>query len=345
MEIKDIEVYFAETTEEEVAKILREMRLGDIISVLSPDSKVKLPGDLRMNLQQLLIIIADLFHTSLPILEKELEDNLASTNLEITLSRLFRERALFRFFQVVHKRVKVMVGSVVENIPEYMTKKNPNTGTPFQRQEEFIGWFCEVAHVSRSLVFQRMSTISKTLSLGFTLEEAYEIITSKPYAIRQVLNMVGDWSGGELTGIHPEIARRLAQKMLPTEAESIGNLIDKMLPVDNDEASSEVLAAIKPAIAKLLQEVADHDRVGEAIDFVRFDVLDKPEILYSWDENMDALIVEKIVKQIDPRGTEYVASVERIPFRPDVPFLDDDIRADIIRRLPIKNRHTLDIDR
>jgi hypothetical protein len=238
-----------------------------------------------------------------------------------------------------------MVGSVVENIPEYMTKKNPNTGTPFQRQEEFIGWFCEVAHVSRSLVFQRMSTISKTLSLGFTLEEAYEIITSKPYAIRQVLNMVGDWSGGELTGIHPEIARRLAQKMLPTEAESIGNLIDKMLPVDNDEASSEVLAAIKPAIAKLLQEVADHDRVGEAIDFVRFDVLDKPEILYSWDENMDALIVEKIVKQIDPRGTEYVASVERIPFRPDVPFLDDDIRADIIRRLPIKNRHTLDIDR
>jgi hypothetical protein len=101
-----------------------------------------------MNLQQLLIIIADLFHTSLPILEKELEDNLASTNLEITLSRLFRERALFRFFQVVHKRVKVMVGSVVENIPEYMTKKNPNTGTPFQRQEEFIGWFCEVAHVS-----------------------------------------------------------------------------------------------------------------------------------------------------------------------------------------------------
>jgi hypothetical protein len=71
-------------------------------------------------------------------------------------------------------------------------------------------WFCKSARVSRSIVFQRIASIEKLTGIGFSLDDAYQIILTKPYAIRETLNEVGEWSHGELTAVAPDVAVRLA---------------------------------------------------------------------------------------------------------------------------------------
>ena len=73
------------------------------------------------------------------------------------------------------------------------------------------------------------------------------------------------------------------------------------------------------------------------MDYVRYDVLARPEITYSWKD--EALILHIVRKAITEEGTEVVINVEDIPFVPDYPGeIDEEIVDDLLNRLPIKNR-------
>ena len=76
------------------------------------------------------------------------------------------------------------------------------------------------------------------------------------------------------------------------------------------------------------------------MDYVRHDVLAKPEITYSWLD--EALIIHIVRKAIDESGVEVVINVEDVPFIPDYPGkLDEIIIDDLLTRLPIKNRRAV----
>lgn len=336
MKIQNMEVHFTESAEEEVALLTKEMQLESILTKIKVGTVIT--PEIKNDIQNLLFILVDILNTSLPELEETLEETLMTVSRDMNLYRLLRERSLFRLYRLVNQRVDTEVAGITHNVAAFMTRTNPTTGSPFKTQEEFIGWFCEDSHISRSLVFQRLSTISKTINVGFTLEEAFKIIITKPYAIRNILNMVATWDGGKLSDVDPDVGLRIVERMTPEDTDEITDLAEQ-LDFDDLEDKYTFIEAVKPAIAKLLNEVADHERVSDAMDFVQFDVLNKPEIIYRWDQAMDSLVVEMVIKQVDPQGTEYVADVVKVPFRADIPMLPDEIKQDIIKRLPIKNKN------
>jgi hypothetical protein len=267
MSLKQLSISFTETAEQEVTQLVHELHLVPIAQSLnSMDTPALVDG-----VKQLLSVLSDLFSVDLPNIEKDPEDTLRTVSRDINLSRLLRERGLFRLYRLLHQKDE-------NNVPLFMTLANPGTGSPFSRQEEFIGWFCDEAHVARSLVFMRMAAIDRVLTLGFTLERAFSIVVSKPYAIQDTLHKIAEWDGGEIARVDPDVAILLARKLDPENADRIEAMAEAART--DPEAEELLKEAIKPIMAGLLEEVAAHSRAKEAQKFVQ-DVLLQPVV--SWE--------------------------------------------------------------
>jgi hypothetical protein len=350
MELKQLAVRFTETAAEEIDHLVRELRLVPLAGYLS-NNNMPVPKELKADLVTLLSILSDLFSVDLPDIEKNPEQALRTISRDINLARLLRERGLFRLYRLVNEYVGVddqgnLVSlddpAMVNRVPAFMTRINPLTDSPFTKQEEFIGWFCEEAHVSRGLVFMRLAAIERMLALNFTLEHAFQLVVAKPFAVQETLTSVADWDKGELIGIRPEVARQLAKKIDPGSQEHIGLLAEKA--GESQEAMDEYKEAVKPLLAGLVEEVALHDRSKDALEFVRHEILMQPEITYAWDNDANALIVTLLQKQVDQEtGEEYMGQSIVVPFVPDALELPKEIRDDLVKRLPIRNRYNLDL--
>jgi hypothetical protein len=336
----ELSVQFNDTAEKEIVSLVKKMELLPIVEALRNDSS--LSDDLRRSLSSMLEIIVDIFSSDLPAIEKDPEETLMIVSRDINLARLLRERGLFRLYQLANERVTVdpETGQQSDDgvhIPLFMLITNPMTSARFATQEEFIGWFCSEAHVARSMVFGRFSTIDRTMSLGYSLEDTFNLVMKKPYAIRETLNLVAEWEKGELVSINPDVAVQIARKISPDIADQIEILAEQVKK--DDSRMHELSDAMKPVIADLLQEVADHDRAKDALEFVRYDVLGKPEIEYEWDDDLGALVITFIQKGIDDTGTEHIMDAVKIPFVPDIITLPEEVKGDLIRRLPVKNKY------
>lgn len=343
MEIKDIQVHFTENPEQEAALLGQELRLARVVEHIRNENTI--PEDVKDDLKQLLVVVADLFNTSVPMISGTMEENLRLVSRDINLSRILRERALFRFFQLVEDRVVEEVpdpfggGAMIEEeIPVFMTRTNPNTGSPFRTQEEFVGLFCEEASVSRTLVFQRLSAIRKALGVGLDLEEAFDIIIRNPSGIQKVLNLVAKWEKGEMVEVDPFVAGRIAETYLMDEGEvdEIKDLAGKV--GDDPSLMGDLFDRLKGPIKNLMTEVSLHERPSDAIDLVKYDILAKPEITWYWDEELECPVARVVEHQIDAEGHTYTAGVTEVPFRPDVPRLPRAVKEDLLKRLPFKNK-------
>jgi len=349
MEQSQLTVRFTENAEEEISDLVNELRLIPLAAFITK-SEAPVPEELKEHLGAMLNVLFDIFSINLPEISKDTEIALRTISRDINLARLLRERGLFRLYKLVNGRVGIAAdgtivpetsNDAVEYLPAFMTKINPNTGGTFGKQEEFIGWFCEEAHVSRGLVFMRLAAIERMLAIGFSLEEAFRLVVSKPFAVQETLTSVATWDKGTLIRVEPEVAKQLARKIDPDNIEHISDLADA---AENDPlARIELNRAIKPLIAGLVEEVAAHDRAKDAMEFVRNDILMQPEISYTWDNDGNSLIVHFIPHNIDPEtGEEYESKPITIPFIPDALVLPKEIRDDLIKRLPIRNRYNLD---
>ena len=139
------------------------------------------------------------------------------------------------------------------------------------------------------------------------------------------------------------ISARLAYRALPESVDRVKELREIIEDPESThdevaEASHDLAAVVKPAILAAVKEVASHESVKDALDFVHYDLAAKPEIGYRWDYERGCLEIEYVEKARDVRGTEYVASVSKIKLVPDVDALPGPVQADLIKRLPIKNR-------
>jgi len=339
MKAKELAVRFTDTAEQEVAALVEEMKLIPLVDYVRKSKEDEtLPPELSKLLTSMVNVLKDIFSIDLPDISDP-ETTLRTISRDINLSRILRERGLFRLHRLVNSTDE-------HGIPLFMSLNNPIFGHPFAKQEEFIGWFCEEAHVSRGTVFMRMAAIDRTLALGFTLPEAFNLILRKPFIIGETLHLLAEhdvvkWDGNQISDIDPDKVLKLAQQVNPQAAEDIRPLVD--MAYEDEGALNKLKDAVKPILASLLTEVSLHERSKEALAHVKHEVLSIPEISYSWEKDGDYLVVELQRKEIDPEtGEEEVTQPIVVPFIPDVAMLPAEVKADLLRRLPIKNRLYLD---
>lgn len=333
MNITPMDVQFSENIDQEVLKLVDDMGLMPITDYLT---QAETDPVMKSKLVTLLTIVSDIFSVDVPDMEDTPELTLERSVQDLRLSKLFRERGLFRLYRVLHE--------MVDDVPLFMYFSDPETGEPFAKQEHFLGWFCRAAKIPRALVFMRMAAIERLETLNFSMSEAYKTVIEKPYAIHESLRMVADWEkGGVLKDINPQVAINIAQRTDPDlipEIERLAKIKDQ-----DPESHQEYMDLVVPQVADLIREVASHERAGEALDYVRHDILKRPEIAYYWDEEGDALEIRIIYTEVDPQGNEFELPATQIAFVPDITSeLPLEIKRDLVKRLPIKNRSNLDLD-
>ena len=346
--MKDLTIRFTETAEEEVNQLVLEMGLVPLAQVIG-QSMDNLPPELKEGITKLLNVLLNMFSADLPSITGDPEETLRTVSREINLGRLLKERGLFRFYRLLEERIWVNpeTGDIVDKnfpgavaVPLYQTANNPNTGTPFANDNEFIGWFCQEAHVARGLVFRRIMAIRRMVNtLGFTLDESFRIIVSKPYAIEETIRQIAEWDKDDMKNISPKVALALARNVAPSDVDDFEQLVEQV--GDDPHAMEQLIQSSKPVVADLLREVALHERAKDAMDMVRHDILRIPEIGYRWDPEGDCLVVTITTKSLTEDGTEYIVDMQPIPFIADTPTLPKEVRDDLVKRLPIKNRHEL----
>ena len=295
------------------------------------DAEEELTQEEKIVVAQAINSIREMFSLDLPEIDGNIEKTLRLTSRDINLSRILRERGIIRFYRLLRQKE--------DGIPVFHTLLNPYDNAPFVRQEEFITWVALEAHMPRSTLFMRFSVYDKMLELGFSLQEAFQTVVTKPYAMREVLNMLGIWDRQKnLIGVDPTIAAKVAQKVLPPkEAQEIISLVEKYEGAPTEAGLQNLATTFKPALGEFITELAEHPNTKEMLDFVRHDIVGKPEIGYKW--RNEALIVTLTRKALDETGTEIIVNIEEIPFVPDSPYeLPEEIFSDLITRLPIKNR-------
>ena len=343
-------IQFADSAQEELSLLSRELRLSNLVHSLDPAFPI--PDAVKDDIRQLLITVSDLFSVNLPALEDNPFDTLRLASRDINLSRVLRERGLFRLYRLLNEQITLDETDPFTNVTErvtmpiFQTLQDPETHQNFKRREEFLIWFCKNAHVSRSTVFMRIATIEKVLSLGKSLEQAFTLITAAPSAMRDALYLVGDWDGGDLVNVNLDAAPNLARKFLPETQQRVEQLTavlkDKEAdPEARQQAQAQLSDTLRPAIARMVEEVAANPNIKDAMDFVRHDIAAKPEVKYRWDYDRDELEVEVMRKKLDATGTEYVAEIVKLKMIAD-PGMPVEARLDLIRRLPITNRIILD---
>jgi len=334
--MKKLAVRFTDDAEQEVNVFLQDLDIPNLLELISSEDTTA--DTMKQRTALLLKNVVDMFSINLPqVTGTENELDLRKVSRDVNLSKLLRERAVFRFYRLL----QVKNGGT----PFYMHVINPDTDVPFAKQEEFVGWVCSHAHVSRGFIFQRIATIDRALSLGFSLDDVFKLVLSKPYAIQETLHEIGKWERGtgRLLSINPDVVMKIADHLTPGQNDDVQLVVDNAKDnPDQQEAQDKLTEAAKPIISGLLRQVASHERAKDALDFVKYDILEKPEINYRWNVELGALEVEYIVTTKDENGTNYISQVLSIPFIPDIKELPVEVRDDLVRRLPIKNRLELD---
>lgn len=321
--MQQLSITFTTTAGDEIQRLTSELELLPLAQAIQ-DGMKDIPDNLKYLIGNLLGTLLDIFSSDLPDVVGDPEETLRKVSRDINLSRLLRERGIFRLYRLVHTTDE-------NNLPVYMSLVNPLTGNLFATQEDFVSWFCEEAHVSRSLVFQRFMAIDRLLHLNMDLESAFQLLIKKPYAIRETLNQVAFWDKGKITEIPPDTAVLLTERFNPDLTDDV----KEMIRTDNKEGLNTTML---PIITNLLQEVGDHERAKDALDWVQHDLLRKPEIKYAWDGSASVLMVEIFKKGVDKYGNEMLLPPVVVPFVADTDNVPQEIIDDLMNRLPIRNR-------
>ena len=353
---RDINVVFHDDPQEEVQHLYHEAGIVGLISWLNEDdNKGKdLPQELKEDIGRHIAYLADMFSANLPSIEGQTpEAVIRHAARDIQISRILKERGLARLYRLCRSYVTLDVptdalgGSRTVKVRTYQTLKDPETGEPFTHQEPFLGWFSRSSHISRSLIFMRFADLDRlTEALSMPLEEAYNTLLTKPKVIGDVLRDIADWTGSQISFIRPDVADRLADVTMsndPEMADSIKEYAQVYRETGDFVDMQNLINATVPAISNLVQEVSMHENARDAKRMVQDSILMLPEISYSWDTTYDGLVIEMITTEVDENGNTYETGKQAYLLLPDsVEKLPQPIKNDIIKRLPIRNRESLD---
>lgn len=329
---------FTEDALEEYHKLTNELSLTDLAEKLEAGEQIS--EDEQTQLASIVVFFNDMVYPGAPKLLDTVQDNIESASQMLNLSRLIREKGLARFYNLVRSRND-------EGELLYKTVVDQNTGELFDKQEDFIKWFCFEAKVSRALVFQRLRAYERLAALGHGLDSSFKTILRNPASVQKALKLVGEWDKDKLIDVPVDTARKLADKYLDGEQQDrLLRLADKIDSGDfGAEDFDDYLEATLPAIAGIVEEVATSNSVKETMDFVTHDLLGNPEVQYYWDKEGQSLEVRIVRTFIDQQGNSGVGESIEVTFVPDLVGIGDlpkEILEDLFKRLPIKNRKVVE---
>src|SRR5512143_438470 len=92
-------VPFTGSAEEELQRLYEELQISDVVSALRSGD---IPNDLQTLVVPLATTILDLFGTGTPTIGLDPISTLKSASRDINLSRILRERGLFRLFRLLN---------------------------------------------------------------------------------------------------------------------------------------------------------------------------------------------------------------------------------------------------
>lgn len=353
-----LSVHFSENAEEEIHTLMTELRLHSLLKLLSTDAESReIPENLKKDLRHLTTQLVDMFSLNLPTLHKTPEETLRAVSRDVNLSRWLRERGIMRLYLLVNSRKEVNIfdentGEILDayTVQTFQTLNNPYTESPFKTQEEFVNWFCKEASVSRATIYLRFYAYNRLIQyFEYPAEEAFKILTSKPSVIIQTLRSIATWSKDtDVVHIDPDVALRLAERHNGNMLEEAKELVaaikdDGTTNIERYSLERDLIDLVKPAFRDAIEEVAAHDNVHDASELVNIAILNKPEISYWWDEEVNSLRIQLVIKQLnEDTGEESIVNIESILLLPDTrDALPEPIIRDLLERLPIRNRESL----
>lgn len=328
-EVRIAKVSFPETPEEELLQIQQEIiDLGDLSETLKFLEGKEIPGDVYVQVKRLISFTLDLVSPAMPR-ASDMDLDLKKAAQELNLSRVLRERALARLYQLTSMEDK-------DGVPLYLRMVDTDTGEPFRTQEDFLDWFRRNARISRSLVFLRKSTYDRLVKgLGLTLEKAFKLTLTKPSVIYMVLDNAGVWGRtGKLLSVKNSVARGVAD-LLPHGEER--SQIETAIKNNNERA---LITAVVPALVNLIEEVASNPNAKDAMDFVRHDVLRKPRIKAWWDPQVQCFMVQ-METTTEKNNVEEIEFMQTVRLLVDAPEVDPVLLAWIADKLQVRNKESV----
>lgn len=321
---------FLDDPEQELVRISQELGLAKAIQLLETGSTKGLSKEDSVNILEVIQQVESLFSVTVPRDEDNVIDSLSNIAKQYHWSKLLREKALVALFRLIHLKV------ANSGIPLVATLLHPDTGTPFD-ETSFTFWFCKQAAITSTTAFQRMSAYRKMLGIGYSLEEAFRLVITKPYLIQDTLNNLAKYDAlGRITNVNPAVATSVSQRLGGDNTEEIQKIAAETAANNTPSNQAKLIEAYTPMLRKAVEEVAAHPSPRDAATFVTSDLLGKPGIFYTI-EHGGVLVVTIVTKTID--GANDIEETHRIPF---IPKTNDGVPVaiieDLLERLPIRNR-------
>lgn len=323
----EIQAIFNDTAQDEVRRTLLSMGILDVTSLAENEPA----------LQRLLASIAEIFSSDLPKLTGDMDTDLMRVSRDINLSRLFRNRGIILFWQVLNTHN--------DGVPIFQYFNHPYEERPFRNMTEFIDWFSRDAHISRDLIFRNIAAIERALSLGLSLDQIYEYLNKYAHAFRETLKNVLIWdeeTRRKLVGIDPDIAISIVEHLDPINSDEIVELA-KEIKNDPSKDNGNLTEKMKPYIIQLLDEVTSQESAKDAMRFVKHDILERPEITYRWVADGGYIEITLVRTSIAQSGEKFTDGVETVNLLLDAINIPEEILQDLIKRLPIVNRQMVDV--
>lgn len=302
---------FAESGDEEASRIIAPATLNSIHAKLA--GQMTLNPEESLKVAALMEVMVSLFSTDLPTLIGDVQEELSKSSQEINLGRFLREKAIVRIYMLTRHTAD-------NGEPLYTQMKHPDTGEIFTSQEDFLGWWCAAASVSRALIFQRLATYRRLEDIGFTLEESYEVMKQRPSVITESLRELCVWDKTSLVKFPEAVASNLARN-IPDE--SAKHKAEALIKKESGEGLSfkeqkELNELLRPPLKELVEDVAFfYESSRDAIKEVKYGITGKPEIKFSWDVFSNSLIVTLQYVSVEEDGTKKFLPEERVVFVPD----------------------------
>lgn len=343
-------ITFTDNAEQELKQLADELQLVPIVKYMSNNKEI--PEEFQKLVVGMVDTLSDMFGSGIPVVSSDPIHTLRVASRDINLSKVLRERGIVRLYMMAKSYTDVEIpsldgGTETVQVKTYQTLINPDSerGENFGTQEDFLGWFCRSAHVSRALVFMRFAAYDRLMKLEYSLEEAFKILITKPSVITRTIEKLASYNkDGSIKEIDPEVARSMAKKVLTGEEQDyLLELAERVIEEGNPEDILDMYDASIPAIRKILEEVAMHDSARDAGEMVEVDILNAPEISYGWDHGIGGLAIQMIKKGYDENDDQYISSIYNTILLPDtMDELPKEILDDLVRRIPIRSFSGID---
>jgi hypothetical protein len=283
-------------------------------------------------LQVLITALGDLFSMQEPTIDGDLDKTLRTIARDAKLSNIMRERALYRLY-LVTTTTKEHNGA---QVPMWYGIVDDD-GVLLTSQEEFIRLFTKQSGIGRASTFRRIRVYNQLATFGITGQDAWIKVLQMPYTIQELMEDIANWKRSEFLGVPDDVALGITKMIMPERVA----LLEEVL--SGDHTADNILEVYSPVIQKMFAETDTYTDAKEALRHIKHDIMGVPTVAYRWSVDEEVIVVTVTVPIIQNGHITSEEKIETVIYidalEPPKALLDD-----LFKRLPIHNRHDLQVD-